>query len=429
MVNLDESTAGVMSKVVVSLAMVCVAWCPSAHALPQYDPHDPIDLSFGVLDALESVERACICHDGNGEADRRRTVRLLCDLDWRRDDEGRYVGLGDWATKGVGGGERGLQFACAKLFRLTGELYGYPEYTEGYQKGHLEKIFNEGAEAGRKTSSLSTDNYRGGYGGSESIKCIPIEAETYVKGFKDGWYEKHPADGAYRAGYEAGKTANSATAPSVPSKYSAYSAKYKEGFSYGYRNGNTETKQAEKEALDAGYEKAGDEDLHVVPKQYWEYASKYAEGWETGRKAKKARSAGYSDAKGSNSITPSSIPSAYSEFADMYKEGFRKRYIEDNYYNPGHRAGSQATSDTPSSVPSQYSAYADEYKKGFHDGYWKKLRDEAYDAGARAGAISPTQKPSSIPPEYASVAAKYEEGFYRGFADAHRPRTRNEDRR
>ncbi|MBQ1662795.1 MAG: hypothetical protein II054_09850, partial [Treponema sp.] len=90
-------------------------------------------------------------------------------------------------------------------------------------------------------------------------------------------------------------------------------------------------------------------------------------------------------------------------------------------------AGSQATSDTPSSVPSQYSAYADEYKKGFHDGYWKKLRDEAYDAGARAGAISPTEKPSSIPPEYASVATKYEEGFYRGFADAHRPRARNED--
>ena len=129
MVNFDESTAGVISKVVVSLAMFCVAWCPSAHALPQYDPHDPIDLSFGVLAALERVERACICHEGDGEADRRRTVRLLCDLDWRRDEEGRYVGLGDWATKGIGGGERGLQFACAKLFRLSGELYGYPEYT------------------------------------------------------------------------------------------------------------------------------------------------------------------------------------------------------------------------------------------------------------------------------------------------------------
>ena len=127
--GLVENTAGTISKVAVSLVMACVVWCPSAYALPQYDPHDPIDLSFGVLEALEKVERACICHESDGEADRRRTVRLLCDLDWRRDNEGHYVDLGDWATKGIGGGERGLQFACAKLFRLTGEFYGYPEYT------------------------------------------------------------------------------------------------------------------------------------------------------------------------------------------------------------------------------------------------------------------------------------------------------------
>ena len=113
---------------VVVLAIVGVAWCLGAYALPQYDPHDPIDLSFGVREALERVERACICHASDGEADRRRTVRLLCDLDWRRNEVGHYADLGDWATKGIGGGERGLQFACAKLFRLTGELYGYPEY-------------------------------------------------------------------------------------------------------------------------------------------------------------------------------------------------------------------------------------------------------------------------------------------------------------
>ena len=126
--GLVEIMAGRISRAVASLSLVCVVWSPSAHALPQYDPHDPIDLSFGVLEALERVERACICHESDGEADRRRIVRLLCDLDWRRDDAGHYVGLGDWATKGIGGGERGLHFACAKLFRLTGELYGYPEY-------------------------------------------------------------------------------------------------------------------------------------------------------------------------------------------------------------------------------------------------------------------------------------------------------------
>ena len=113
---------------VVLTAALCVVWRQGAHALPQYDPHDPIDLSFGVLEALERVERACICHEGDGEADRRRTVRLLCDLDWRRDRAGRYVKLGDWARKGVGGGERGFQFACARLFRLAGTLYGYPEF-------------------------------------------------------------------------------------------------------------------------------------------------------------------------------------------------------------------------------------------------------------------------------------------------------------
>ena len=110
------------------MAVSCVALCQSAYALPQYDPQDPIDLNFGVLEALERVERACICHEGDGEADRRRTLRLLNDLDWRRNREGNYVRLGDWARKGVGGGQRGFQFACAKLFHLAGVLYGYPEY-------------------------------------------------------------------------------------------------------------------------------------------------------------------------------------------------------------------------------------------------------------------------------------------------------------
>ena len=41
-----------------------VAW-----ALPRYDPHDPIDLNFGILEALTHIERASICHAGDGEAD------------------------------------------------------------------------------------------------------------------------------------------------------------------------------------------------------------------------------------------------------------------------------------------------------------------------------------------------------------------------
>ena len=107
-------------------AVVCAVACigvlrPVAFALPQYDPHDPVDLNFGVLAALERVERACICHACDGETDRRRTVRLLCDLDQRRDAAGRYRNLGDWAKKGISGGERGLQFACARLYRLAGE--------------------------------------------------------------------------------------------------------------------------------------------------------------------------------------------------------------------------------------------------------------------------------------------------------------------
>ena len=116
------------SIAVALMAVSCVAWCKSAHALPQYDPQDPIDLNFGVLEALERVERACICHEGDGEADRRRTLRLLNDLDWRRDRAGNYPRLGDWARKGIDGGQRGFQFACARLFHLAGVLYGYPEY-------------------------------------------------------------------------------------------------------------------------------------------------------------------------------------------------------------------------------------------------------------------------------------------------------------
>ena len=141
----DEHIAATISKVTVSLVMSCAVWCPRVYALPQYDPRDPIDLSFGVLDALESVERACICHESDGEADRRRIVRLLCDLDWRRDDEGHYVGLGEWATKRISGGERGLLFACAKLFRLAGELYSYPEY-ESKGRELEAKLLAEGPE-------------------------------------------------------------------------------------------------------------------------------------------------------------------------------------------------------------------------------------------------------------------------------------------
>ena len=102
----------------------------AAFALPRYDPHDPIDFSFGILDALTRVERAAICREGDGEADRRRTMRLLYALDARRYDGVRYNGLEEWATKGIGGGERGVQFACAHLFHLAGELYGYPEIAE-----------------------------------------------------------------------------------------------------------------------------------------------------------------------------------------------------------------------------------------------------------------------------------------------------------
>ena len=122
--------------------MCAVVVCPAAFALPQYDPHDPIDLNFGVLAALERVERACICHACDGEVDRRRTVRLLCDLDWCRDAAGGYRGLGDWAKKGIAGGERGLQFACARLYRLAGELYGYEEFATTGRKLEAQLLAN-----------------------------------------------------------------------------------------------------------------------------------------------------------------------------------------------------------------------------------------------------------------------------------------------
>ena len=114
---------------VVALLSLCgVVLCLDSLALPQYDPHDPIDMNFGVREALERVERVCVCHEGDGEADRRRTVRLLCDLESRRDADGCYRRLGDWVGRGIDGGERGFQFACASLFRLAGELYGYDEF-------------------------------------------------------------------------------------------------------------------------------------------------------------------------------------------------------------------------------------------------------------------------------------------------------------
>ena len=122
--RLDER----MFSAAILLAMSCVFWCGSASALPQYDPHDPIDLSFGVCEALEGVERACICHEGDDEADRRRTFRLLCELERRIEGKGWYARLDAWIAKGIGGGQRGFQFACARLFRLAGQLYGYYEF-------------------------------------------------------------------------------------------------------------------------------------------------------------------------------------------------------------------------------------------------------------------------------------------------------------
>ena len=44
--------------------------CIDALALPRYDPHDPIDFNFGVLEALSHVERASICHESDGETNR-----------------------------------------------------------------------------------------------------------------------------------------------------------------------------------------------------------------------------------------------------------------------------------------------------------------------------------------------------------------------
>ena len=123
----DANATGTISKVAVALVMACAAWGSSVYALPQYDPHDPIDLNFGVREALERVERALICHEGTGVADRSRTLRLLGALDSRRGRGGHYISLSAWAVKDIGGGERGVEYACANLFRLAGELYGCPD--------------------------------------------------------------------------------------------------------------------------------------------------------------------------------------------------------------------------------------------------------------------------------------------------------------
>ena len=141
------------------VAGVCAVACigvlrPVAFALPQYDPHDPIDLDFGVLAALERVERACICRACDGEVDRRRTVRLLCDLDQRRDAAGRYRNLGDWAKKGIAGGERGLQFASARLYRLAGELYGYEEFAATGRKFEAQLLASGPETAFRDEAAL-----------------------------------------------------------------------------------------------------------------------------------------------------------------------------------------------------------------------------------------------------------------------------------
>ena len=127
----------------VALAIAVMAWCPRAYALPRYDPHDPIDLNFGVLEALTHVERASICREGDGEADRCRTVRLLAALDCRRDRNGHYINLSDWAVKGLEGGERGVEYACANLYHLAGSLYGYQDMVA---RGRMleEKILSNG---------------------------------------------------------------------------------------------------------------------------------------------------------------------------------------------------------------------------------------------------------------------------------------------
>ena len=122
---------------------VGVMFCIDALALPRYDPNDPIDFNFGVLEALTRLERASICHESDGEADRCRTVRLLAALDWRRDRDGHYVGLSDWAVKGLEGGDRGVEFACASLYHLAGGFYGYSDLAE---RGRMleEKILSKG---------------------------------------------------------------------------------------------------------------------------------------------------------------------------------------------------------------------------------------------------------------------------------------------
>ena len=120
-----------------------VMFCIEAFALPRYDPHDPIDFNFGVLEALTRLERAGICHENDGEADRCRTVRLLDALDRRRVRDGHYANLSDWAVKGLEGGDRGVEFACASLYRLAGGFYGYQDIAE---RGRMleEKLLSAG---------------------------------------------------------------------------------------------------------------------------------------------------------------------------------------------------------------------------------------------------------------------------------------------
>ena len=90
---------------------------------------DALNTNLTILVALDKVERALICHEGDGSADRNAILRVIGQLDLWCDHENDWlVRAPDWATVGIRGGVSGLDLAYARLLRNAGTLYGFPEY-------------------------------------------------------------------------------------------------------------------------------------------------------------------------------------------------------------------------------------------------------------------------------------------------------------
>ena len=93
---------------------------------------DTLNTNLTILVCLDKVERALLCREGDGLKDRAAILRVIGGIDgWRPGDSDELEDAPGWSKAGLAGGDGflpRLNLAYARLLKLTGALYGFPDY-------------------------------------------------------------------------------------------------------------------------------------------------------------------------------------------------------------------------------------------------------------------------------------------------------------